>query len=211
MEWRVALDSLSTSGKLEMGDICKSGCVFLEKYMGCERGDLKIIVLNLDWLSIHSLMDQRMVSPSVRYMLTSLNPVVNDDNSPFLLFLNYKQTWTWSKSIPLELQVIFPALDRRVKNVARTYSLEHEGESALFDQLFELLNSKTQNEESYRRELALCTGALQTSISQHMSKEEEQVLICFVFVMCSFEFSSNHGMEHSFPSIITLELKLSWN
>ncbi|XP_004299048.1 PREDICTED: uncharacterized protein LOC101308084 [Fragaria vesca subsp. vesca] len=74
-----------------------------------------------------------------------------------------------------EDEVIFPALDIRVKNVARTYSLEHEGESVLFDQLFELLNSSMQNEESYRRELASCTGALQTSISQHMSKEEEQV------------------------------------
>ncbi|XP_050375390.1 zinc finger protein BRUTUS-like isoform X2 [Argentina anserina] len=74
-----------------------------------------------------------------------------------------------------EDEVIFPALDIRVKNVARTYSLEHEGESVLFDQLFELLNSSMQNEESCRRELASCTGALQTSISQHMSKEEEQV------------------------------------
>lgn len=74
-----------------------------------------------------------------------------------------------------EDEVIFPALDIRVKNVARTYSLEHEGESVLFDQLFELLNSSMQNEETYRRELASCTGALQTSISQHMSKEEEQV------------------------------------
>lgn len=45
----------------------------------------------------------------------------------------------------------------------------------LFDQLFDLLNSNMQNEESYRRELASRTGALQTSISQHMSKEEEQV------------------------------------
>ncbi|KAE8692783.1 putative catalytic [Hibiscus syriacus] len=71
--------------------------------------------------------------------------------------------------------VIFPALDNRVKNVAPTYSLEHEGESVLFDQLFVLLNSDMQNEESYRRELASCTGALQTTITQHMSKEEEQV------------------------------------
>lgn len=74
-----------------------------------------------------------------------------------------------------EWQVIFPALDIRVKNVARTYSLEHEGEGVLFDHLFALLDSDTQSEESYRRELASCTGALQTSISQHMSKEEEQV------------------------------------
>ncbi|KAI3988406.1 hypothetical protein MKX01_031624, partial [Papaver californicum] len=70
--------------------------------------------------------------------------------------------------------VIFPALDIRVKNVARTYSLEHKGESDLFDQLFELLNSGMQNDESFRRELASRTGALQTSVSQHMFKEEEQ-------------------------------------
>ncbi|XP_076913974.1 zinc finger protein BRUTUS-like [Bidens hawaiensis] len=75
-----------------------------------------------------------------------------------------------------EDEVIFPALDIRVKNVARTYSLEHEGESVIFDQLFALLDSDMQNKESYRRELASCTGALQTSISQHMSKEEEQVI-----------------------------------
>lgn len=74
-----------------------------------------------------------------------------------------------------EDEVIFPALDIRVKNVARTYSLEHKGESDLFDQLFELLNSGMQNDESFRRELASRTGALQTSVSQHMFKEEEQV------------------------------------
>ncbi|XP_010906998.2 zinc finger protein BRUTUS isoform X1 [Elaeis guineensis] len=71
--------------------------------------------------------------------------------------------------------VIFPALDIRVKNIARTYSLEHKGESNLFDQLFELLSSHVQNDDSFRRELASCTGAIQTSVSQHMSKEEEQV------------------------------------
>ncbi|XVE99131.1 hypothetical protein REPUB_Repub03eG0170900 [Reevesia pubescens] len=64
------------------------------------------------------------------------------------------------------------ALDIRVKNVAPTYSVEHEGESVLFDQLFALLNSDMQNEESYRRVLASYTGALHTSVTQHMSKEE---------------------------------------
>lgn len=62
-----------------------------------------------------------------------------------------------------------------MKNVARTYSLEHEGESVLFDQLFAFLDNDMTIEESYKRELASCTGALQTSISQHMFKEEEQV------------------------------------
>ncbi|KAJ1437911.1 Zinc finger, RING-type [Sesbania bispinosa] len=74
-----------------------------------------------------------------------------------------------------EDEVIFPALDKRVKNVAKTYSLEHKGESNLFDHLFDLLNSSICNDESFPRELASCTGALRTSISQHMEKEEEQV------------------------------------
>uniref|UniRef100_A0A0R0IKS4 CHY-type domain-containing protein n=1 Tax=Glycine max TaxID=3847 RepID=A0A0R0IKS4_SOYBN len=76
--------------------------------------------------------------------------------------------------------VIFPALDIRVKNVAQTYSLEHKGESNLFDHLFELLNSSINNDESFPRELASCTGALQTSVSQHMAKEEEQVVFSWM-------------------------------
>ncbi|KAH9778758.1 zinc finger protein BRUTUS [Citrus sinensis] len=74
-----------------------------------------------------------------------------------------------------EDEVIFPALDIRVKNVARKYSLEHEGESNLFDHLFQLLNSYMQNDESFPKELASSSRALQTSINQHMSKEEQQV------------------------------------
>ncbi|RID80267.1 hypothetical protein BRARA_A02940 [Brassica rapa] len=74
-----------------------------------------------------------------------------------------------------EDEVIFSALDIRVKNVAQTYSLEHKGESTLFDHLFELLNPSTEIDESYRRELASSTGALQTSVSQHLAKEQKQV------------------------------------
>ncbi|KAJ0238371.1 hypothetical protein HA466_0240170 [Hirschfeldia incana] len=74
-----------------------------------------------------------------------------------------------------EDEVIFSALDIRVKNVAQTYSLEHKGESTLFDHLFELLNPATEIDESYRRELASSTGALQTSVSQHLAKEQKQV------------------------------------
>jgi zinc finger protein-like protein len=73
------------------------------------------------------------------------------------------------------LQVIFPALDIRVKNVAGTYSLEHKGENDLFLHLFSLLQLDVQNDGGIRRELASCTGAIKTFISQHMSKEEEQV------------------------------------
>lgn len=86
------------------------------------------------------------------------------------------------------MQVIFPALDIRVKNVARKYSLEHEGESNLFDHLFQLLNSYTQNDESFPKELASCSRALQTSINQHMSKEEQQVQLLLV----TFALSSRY-------------------
>lgn len=82
--------------------------------------------------------------------------------------------------------MIFPALDIRVKNVAQTYSLEHKGESNLFDNLFELLTRNVQNDENFPRELASCTGALQTSISQHMAKEEEQVPCHFRIFAYSF-------------------------
>ncbi|XP_058091485.1 zinc finger protein BRUTUS-like isoform X8 [Magnolia sinica] len=94
-----------------------------------------------------------------------------------------------------EDEVIFPALDIRVKNVARTYSLEHEGESLLFDQLFELLNSNTQNDDSFRRELASCTGAIQISVSQHMSKEEEQV---FPLLVDKFSFEEQAALVWQF-------------
>ncbi|KAM7267883.1 hypothetical protein ACFE04_010049 [Oxalis oulophora] len=79
-----------------------------------------------------------------------------------------------------EDEVVFPALDIRVKNVAQTYSLEHEGESNLFDHLFELLNSYNHDDEGFPKELVSRTGALQTSISQHLAKEEEQVFPLFI-------------------------------
>ncbi|XP_030545801.1 zinc finger protein BRUTUS-like isoform X1 [Rhodamnia argentea] len=102
-----------------------------------------------------------------------------------------------------EDEVIFPALDIRVKNVARTYSLEHEGEGILFDQLFELLNSQMQNEEQYRRELASCVGALQTSISQHLSKEEEQV---FPLLIEKFSFDEQASLVWQFLCSIPVNM-----
>ncbi|KAK4741522.1 hypothetical protein SAY87_025110 [Trapa incisa] len=102
-----------------------------------------------------------------------------------------------------EDEVIFPALDIRVKNVARTYSLEHEGESLVFDQLFELLGSNMQSEESYWRELASRTGALQTSIDQHMSKEEEQV---FPLLMDKFSFDEQASLVWQFLCSIPVNM-----
>ncbi|XP_057542697.1 zinc finger protein BRUTUS-like isoform X1 [Amaranthus tricolor] len=106
-----------------------------------------------------------------------------------------------------EDEVIFPALDIRVKNVARTYSLEHEGESVLFDELFELLNTKVQDEESYRRELASRTGALQTSISQHLSKEEEQV---FPLLIEKFSFEEQASLVWRFLCSIPVNMMIEF-
>ncbi|KAF9677368.1 hypothetical protein SADUNF_Sadunf08G0100400 [Salix dunnii] len=102
-----------------------------------------------------------------------------------------------------EDEVIFPALDIRVKNVARTYSLEHEGESFLFDELFELLDLNMQSEETYRRELASRTGALQTSIDQHMSKEEEQV---FPLLIEKFSFEEQAFLVWQFLCSIPVNM-----
>lgn len=97
------------------------------------------------------------------------------------------------------MQVIFPALDIRVKNVARKYSLEHEGESNLFDHLFQLLNSYTQNDESFPKELASCSRALQTSINQHMSKEEQQVQLLLVTFALSSRYLQNFLIKLFLP------------
>ncbi|XP_021653204.2 zinc finger protein BRUTUS isoform X2 [Hevea brasiliensis] len=102
-----------------------------------------------------------------------------------------------------EDEVIFPALDIRVKNVAQTYSLEHKGESSLFDQLFELLNSYMQNDESFPRELASCTGALLTSLSQHMAKEEEQV---FPLLIENFSLEEQSSLIWQFVCSIPVNL-----
>lgn len=70
-----------------------------------------------------------------------------------------------------------------MKNIVRAYSLEHKGESDLFNQLYEMLDSEKQMDESFHRELASVISALQTSISQHMSKEEQQVLKILVWTL----------------------------
>ncbi|KAL0538735.1 hypothetical protein IC582_022892 [Cucumis melo] len=109
-----------------------------------------------------------------------------------------------------EDEVIFPALDLRVKNVATTYFLEHEGESVLFCQLFELLNSNGLEEGSYKRELSSRVKALQISICQHMFKEEEQV---FPLLTKKFSFEEQAALVWKFLCSIPinmLEVFLPW-
>ncbi|XP_027329762.1 zinc finger protein BRUTUS-like At1g18910 isoform X3 [Abrus precatorius] len=77
-----------------------------------------------------------------------------------------------------EDEVIFLALDTHVKNVVCTYSLEHSSTNDLFDSIFHFLDElmvPDKNISVLFQELVYCIGILQTSIYQHMLKEEEQV------------------------------------
>ncbi|KAL3695707.1 hypothetical protein R1sor_009783 [Riccia sorocarpa] len=106
-----------------------------------------------------------------------------------------------------EDEVIFPALDLRVKNVAHAYSLEHQTESDLFDQMFLLLTAALSEKGSaaveLRRELICCTEAIQTTLCQHLSKEEEQV---FPLLMLHFNFEEQADLVWQFLCSIPVNL-----
>lgn len=79
------------------------------------------------------------------------------------------------------LQVIFLALDVHEKNVTSTYSLEHTSIDTLFDSIFFRLNAILEENDDQNvsekpfQELVFCVGTIQTFISKHMIKEEQQV------------------------------------
>lgn len=82
-------------------------------------------------------------------------------------------------------QVIFRALDTHVKNVVCTYSLEHNSTNGLFDSIIHSLDElmgRNENISKLFQELVYCIGILQTSVYQHMQKEEEQVDVCYYCV-----------------------------
>lgn len=88
-------------------------------------------------------------------------------------------------NVILILQVIFLALDELVKNVVSTYSLEHKSIDDLFDSVFnclDVLDKEGKDNHKTFQGLLFCIGTIQTTIYQHMLKEEEQVSI--VLVIC---------------------------
>jgi zinc finger-like protein len=70
--------------------------------------------------------------------------------------------------------------------VACTYALEHESTDDLFDSIFHcldvLLEEKSNISKAFQ-ELICSISTIQASIWQHMVKEEEQVLSCFVYYL----------------------------
>jgi len=73
-------------------------------------------------------------------------------------------------------------LDTRVKNIVFNYSLEHDATDDLFTSVFHWLNvleEEQGNRADVLREVVLCIGTIQSSICQHMLKEERQVYTGF--------------------------------
>lgn len=75
---------------------------------------------------------------------------------------------------------MYPALDAKVKNVTLAYSVEHEDEERLFDQLTFLLVAALRQDGKERyatlRQLECKIEEVHTTLRKHLSKEEEQLL-----------------------------------
>lgn len=112
-----------------------------------------------------------------------------------------------------EDEIIFQALDGRVANVACTYSLEHCGIEELFDSVFQsldvLLEQDSNNWRQFR-DLVDCTATIQTSICQHMVKEEEQVFPLLVHHFSVREQAALVWQFFCIVPIILLEDFLPW-
>ncbi|TKY55135.1 RING finger protein [Spatholobus suberectus] len=112
-----------------------------------------------------------------------------------------------------EDEVIFLALDTHVKNVVCTYSLEHNSTSDLFDSIFHFLDELMVPKESISKlfqELVYCIGILQTSIYQHMLKEEEQVFPLLMQKLSTKEQASLVWQFICSVPIMLLEEVLPW-
>ncbi|XP_042017262.1 zinc finger protein BRUTUS-like At1g18910 isoform X2 [Salvia splendens] len=112
-----------------------------------------------------------------------------------------------------EDEVIFLALDSQVKNVVRTYSLEHssidDGFSCIFNYL-DLLMNKEDDVSQMFQDLISSIGTVQTMICHHMHKEEEQVFPLLI-EKCSAEEQSHLVWQYmcSVPTILLEEI-LPW-
>ncbi|KAL1810280.1 hypothetical protein ACET3Z_027270 [Daucus carota] len=105
-----------------------------------------------------------------------------------------------------EDEVIFLALDELVKNVVSTYSLEHKSIDDLFDSVFNCLDVlDKEGKDNYKtfQGLLFCIGTIQTTIHQHMLKEEEQV---FPLLMQQFSSSEQASLVWQFMCSVPVTL-----
>ncbi|CAH8358857.1 unnamed protein product [Eruca vesicaria subsp. sativa] len=97
-----------------------------------------------------------------------------------------------------EDEVIFLALDARVKNIVFSYSFEHAGTDDLFTSVFHwlhVLEEELGSVSDVLREVILCIGTIQSSICQHMLKEERQV---FPLLIEKFSFREQASLVWQF-------------
>ncbi|CAE5957900.1 unnamed protein product [Arabidopsis arenosa] len=112
-----------------------------------------------------------------------------------------------------EDEVIFSALDTRVKNIVFNYSLEHDATDDLFTSVFHWLNALEEgkgNRADVLREVVLCIGTIQSSICQHMLKEERQV---FPLMIENFSFEEQASLVWQFicsVPVMVLEEIFPW-
>ncbi|PSR89630.1 Zinc finger protein BRUTUS-like [Actinidia chinensis var. chinensis] len=112
-----------------------------------------------------------------------------------------------------EDEVIFMALDFRIKNVVCTYTLEHESIDDLFHSISDCLSvimDKEENTAKQFQELVFCIGTIQAVICQHMLKEEKQV---FPLLMQQFSIEEQASLIWQFlcsVPIMLLEDFLPW-
>ncbi|KAF8062684.1 zinc finger protein BRUTUS-like [Scenedesmus sp. PABB004] len=89
-----------------------------------------------------------------------------------------EQVYKYHSSV--EDEVVYPALDTKVKNVTSAYSVEHQDEEYLFEHLASLLTSALTQEGAERtatiRQLICKVEEIHITLRKHLAKEEAQLL-----------------------------------
>ncbi|PNH05575.1 hypothetical protein TSOC_008134, partial [Tetrabaena socialis] len=89
-----------------------------------------------------------------------------------------EQVYTYHSTV--EDEVLYPVLDSKVRNVTLAYSIEHQDEEILFEQLNQLLSAALGEPEAQRkstiRTLICKVEEIHTTLRKHLAKEEEQLL-----------------------------------
>eukprot|EP00798_Chlamydomonas_sp_ICE-L_P000663 gene663-2098_t len=114
----------------------------------------------------------------------------------------------------VEDEVVYPALDQKVRNVTLAYTVEHQDEGKLFEQLSQTLTTALSQVGSQRTETLrelMCKGEeINTTLRRHLAKEEEQLL---PLLLQHFSHSEQAELVAQFLYCIplaTVEKVLAW-
>ncbi|EFN52596.1 hypothetical protein CHLNCDRAFT_138627 [Chlorella variabilis] len=111
--------------------------------------------------------------------------------------------------------VVYPALDSKVRNVTLAYSVEHEDEEHLFEQLNQLL-SRALGEPEGKEQLAVVrllarkVEEIHTTLRKHLRKEEEQLLPLLVAHFSTAEQAELVAQFLCSIPLSTVEQVLGW-